>query len=212
MNSRSAAKRAEAEQQDDAGPAAGKRDGEQHRHDPPRPDAVVQVLDRLVAAVGRQPPLQHVADDRCRDEDGEDADKEVEKIGMDAHVALPLWAGPERQERATGAGEEAPFVSSSMSWSTGPKVHAAHQRHRDELALGHHPAEVLRSTPAPARAGAARRARIEPGLEGLQRLVGLVARALRKQDERGAAVDRLLHDLQGIAGARLPCCGRSARR
>src|SRR5690606_33027771 len=106
----------------DAGPAADKGDGEQRRHHPPGADAVVEVLDRLVAAVRRQPPLQDVADDGGGDEDGEDAEQEIDEVGMDAHVALPLRAGLSASSASRARARKVSASSPSATCSEGPKV------------------------------------------------------------------------------------------
>ena len=118
---------------------------------------------------------------------------------MDAgHAALPP-AALQREQGGAGALEVGVVRLATRHLDGRAEGDGAHQRHGDELALRHDPVEVLDPDRDELEVRACPRELVKASLEGQQLGVGLVARALRKEDQRVAPVDRLLHHLQRIA-------------
>ena len=98
----------------------------------------------LLLPSGDRPPLQHIADGGSGDEDGDQTPiRRLSRSGWMLMPAPPSWCGPERQKRIAGAGEKGFVGLVPGQLEHGAEGHAAHQRHRNELALGHHPVEVV---------------------------------------------------------------------
>ena len=83
---------------------------------------------------------------------------------------------------------------------------AAQKRHRQELALGQHARHVLDPARDEFDLGPRHRQIVEAGAERQQRLVGHVARAFGKQDQRMALVEHRQHDRRSGSAPRSVHC------
>ena len=213
MNSRSAANEMNANSSDHAGPAEQEREADHEHHHPPRLDARVEVVDRRVRLALGAAALQHEADDRRDDEHHADAGEQRDGL-LGARSLLPARRSASSALRARST--NASLSSPARQHDRRADRQRAQQRHGKSLPLGITRRAFSIHTGTNSTSGHALRQVIDAALERQQRLLGGIARAFGKHDQRVAVLDRRrpsarsglrvrVSGLRSISTARITC-------